>query len=393
MDGETCIGQRGALGCTAGAPATDGTAEPGAQPGAQPAAELDAQPAAQPAAQPEAAANVVEVEAETEAAAEGADLTLNLDGTDPSMSVIFQAVQQSRVSPLGLGVQQGASSPTPPLEVSVKLDGTMGTLGDILDAAVLNKLSNTCMSDFDGKGAPVKLAMAKEGEMASMAQTRPVLLSQIVRVTGKEPAAGQIPTSSLVLCVPVDATVLVEARQQACKLLVDNFLALTATRGMPLSRSTALPRLLGMNKSTCKHALTKKASGDCKQLIKIERFVKKHVDSDLKHLQAEIDAFTPTSTAEGDLTTTKKRKTRFNTAAAVFFEASYAAWGAAGHDRVELAKSMLKEAQCVERQEALGAESWTTDTITTKMGNMHKLKNAAGRKAAAAIQEAAPANA
>ena len=38
--------------------------------------------------------------------------------------------------------------------------------------------------------------------------------------------------------------------------------------------------------------------------------------------------------------------------------------------------------------EALGAESWTTGTITTKMGNMHKLKNAAGRKAAAAIQAA-----
>ena len=391
MDGETCIGERGALGCTTGAPATDGTAEPGAQPGAQPAAELDAQPAAQPAAQPEAAANVVEVEAETEAAAEGADLTLNLDGTDPSMSVIFQAVQLSRVSPLDLGVQKGACSPTPPLEVLVKLDGTMGTLGDILDAAVLNKLSNTCMSDFDGKGAPVKLAMAKEGELASMAQTRPVLLSQIVRVTGKEPAAGQIPTSSLVICVPVDAEVLVKARQQACKLLVDNFLALAATRGMPLSRTTALPRLLGMNKSTCKHALTKKASGDCKQLIKLELFVKRHVDSDFKHLQAEIDAAIPT--LEDDPTTTKKRKTRFNTAAAVFFEASYAAWGAAGHDRVELAKSMLKEAQCVERQEALGAESWTTDTITTKMGNMHKLKNAAGRKAAAAIQEAAPANA
>ena len=76
--------------------------------------------------------------------------------------------------------------------------------------------------------------------------------------------------------------------------------------------------------------------------------------------------------------------------ATVFFEASYAAWCAAGHDRVELAKSMLKEAQVAERQEALGAESWTTGTITTKMGNVHKLKNAAGRKAAAALQAAAP---
>ena len=55
----------------------------------------------------------------------------------------------------------------------------------------------------------------------------------------------------------------------------------------------------------------------------------------------------------------------------MFFEASHAAWCAAGHDRVELAKSMLKEAQVAERQEALGAESWTTGTITTKMGNMH----------------------
>ena len=74
----------------------------------------------------------------------------------------------------------------------------------------------------------------------------------------------------------------------------------------------------------------------------------------------------------------------------MFFEASHAAWCAAGHDRVELAKSMLKEAQLAERQEALGAESWTTGTITTKMGNVHKLKNAAGRKAAAAIQAATP---
>ena len=270
------------------------------------------------------------------------------------------------------------------------LDGTMMTLGDILAAAIVNRLSNTCMSTFDGKGANVKLAMAKEGELASMAQTRSVLLSQGVKVTGKEPGPGQIPTSSLVLCVPIDAKVLVEARQQACKLLVDNFLALAASKGMHLSRTSALPRLLGMNQSTCKHALTKKASGDCKQLIKLELFVKKHVDSDFKHLQAEIDAATPTPTLENDLTATKKPKTRFNTAAAVFFEASHAAWCAAGHDRVELAKSMLKEAQRPERQEALGAESWTTGTITTKMGNMHKLKNAAGRKAAAAIQAAAP---
>ena len=51
---------------------------------------------------------------------------------------------------------------------------------------------------------------------------------------------------------------------------------------------------------------------------------------------------------------------------------------------------MLKEAQVAERQEALGAESWTTGTITTKMGNVHKLKNAAGRKVAAALQAAAP---
>ena len=51
---------------------------------------------------------------------------------------------------------------------------------------------------------------------------------------------------------------------------------------------------------------------------------------------------------------------------------------------------MLKEAQLAERQEALGAESWTTGTITTKMGNVHKLKNAAGRKSAAAIQAATP---
>ena len=55
----------------------------------------------------------------------------------------------------------------------------------------------------------------------------------------------------------------------------------------------------------------------------------------------------------------------------VFFEASLAAWCAEGHDRAELAKSMLKEAQLAGRQEALGAESWTTGTITTKMGNMH----------------------
>ena len=39
-------------------------------------------------------------------------------------------------------------------------------------------------------------------------------------------------------------------------------------------------------------------------------------------------------------------------------------------------------------ESVLGAESWTTGTITTKMGNMLKLKNNAGRKAAAAIQAA-----
>ena len=226
--------------------------------------------------------------------------------------------------------------------------------------------------------------------MASMAQTRPVLLSQVVQVTGKEPGAGQIPASSLVLCVPVDAKVLVEARQQACKLLVDNFLALAGSKGMHLSRTSSLPRLVGMNQSTCKHALTKKASGDCKQLIKLELFVKKHVDSDFKHLQAEIDAATPTPTLEDDLTITKKPKTRFNAAATVYFEASHAAWCAVGHDRAELAKSMLKEAQVADRQQALGAESWTTGTITTKMDNMHKLKNAAARKAAAEFQAAAP---
>ena len=79
-----------------------------------------------------------------------------------------------------------------------------------------------------------------------------------------------------------------------------------------------------------------------------------------------------------------RTRTDFNEAAAVFFAGSLIGWrAAAGNERRDMAKQLLKNAQKSDMVPTLGSAAWSLLTITTAMNNALRRANKRAREAAA----------
>ena len=114
---------------------------------------------------------------------------------------------------------------------------------------------------------------------------------------------------------------------------------------------------------------------DCKQLIKIERYVEEHLENGMATLQSAIDDVRQVQEDTGPRT-----RNDFNDTAKVLFNG----WRAAAKvGRAAMANDILKEAQATGVVERLGSAAWSEKTVKDAMSNLLRHENKRARVAAA----------
>ena len=122
---------------------------------------------------------------------------------------------------------------------------------------------------------------------------------------------------------------------------------------------------------------------DCKQLIKIENFVAKHMAMGMSDLQAAIDDVRSPAQPPAEAGTAGKRtRVDFNDAAKVLFESTLAGWReSSASERHEIARQLLAKAK---ETAAIDTSIWSITTVREAMNNLLKRTNKKARTAQAA---------
>jgi hypothetical protein len=303
--------------------------------------------------------------------------TKDRTGAATVMKIVIKAATKSTHLESQLGQSAGAKSVTPSVTHEQDLSTDFTTLRDVADASFATTLLTDYFAD-DVQTGQLILLKPGEGIMTATTPVKKVDLDFGLAVHAGPPPEDDIFNYKLALVVTVPAEDLVKARQRALRCKVTEFTQRAAELGMTISLSL-LAQLVGMDKATFLKNLNKEAAMDCKQLIKIERYLAFHTESDMAALQSAIDDVRPPTPA----TTGRRSRNDFNDAAKVLFSGALAGWRAAhSNERKNIVKELLASAQAAAVKEQLASAAWTEEIVTTALSNLLRRENKKARLAA-----------
>jgi len=294
--------------------------------------------------------------------------------------VYIDAEQRDRHSGVQLGLTAGRAPLTPSIVAEEKVSRDWDELRDIVNSAAQTRL----LTDNFGEDIPsAKLFVLKPNESLFTATVPPktVNLDLPIVIWNEKPPNDVLFGYTLALVVTNPAEVIRDARQRALQARVIEFIHVAAQHGITVSR-TLMAELVPMDKATFLSTLNKVASLDCKQLIKIENFVAKHMAMGMSDLQAAIDDVRSPAQPPAEAGTAGKRtRVDFNDAAKVLFESTLAGWReSSASERHEIARQLLAKAK---ETAAIDTSIWSITTVREAMNNLLKRTNKKARTAQA----------